>query len=305
MENALSGSMRNFLYSFLCLFLFVSTVAFAEPATVVTEGAIVYDKPDFDAEQLYHLSSGEKIEVSQRAFGPFHRLRTQSGKIGFIADNDYLIGKPAKKSNTNNGKLTPLPETSGKLSDPEPVQASSQKAEKKSEKAKKLPFTRTRYRGASLSYMGYREQTMGGQPLSSSVFYGFKMYGPNLVVDGDMVTEVNIDVLPSAPVFYQEGTGNSATGWIFHTDLLFDSVFPQGKDVMTFFGFGPMFKYDHYNVSLGTKKTAYDIEDMIFGAVFELGVGLRIGSAALRAEFKYDWEKTQYWGLGTSLLFPF
>jgi hypothetical protein len=287
--------------------LFSFTNAWADSAMTINPGAIVYVKPDFDTEHMAELDSGVKIEVSKRAFGPFHRVRLPDGKIGFIADNDYQLTQnktaknpKAKKTDDNQGKLTPL--SAPEKEEEKKPEASAVEPEKKPKK--NLPFTRTRYRGLSISYLGYQEQTMGGTPMANSVFYGFKMFGPGLIVDGAMVTELNVDVLPNAPAFYQEATGKSASGFLLHTDLLFDSLQAHGKDGSTFFGFGPMFKYDNYSVSL-PKGSSYDLTDFIFGVVFEAGAGIRLGPVSLRAELKYDWEKTQYWGFGGSLLFPF
>jgi hypothetical protein len=286
--------MKNlFLFSFtlLCLLLLEKNVK-AEPAIIIDEGAVVFTQPDFDSEPKFKLHAGEKVEVSKRNFGPFHRLKTKDGELGFIADSEYKVTSKAATTEKSN------------------EQAAEKTADSPPEKKpkKQNPFSVTRYRGISISYVGYKEQTMGSQPMANLVFYGFKMAGPNLLVQGDMVTELNVDLFPGAPGFYQEGTGNSASGWLLHTDMIFESVFPQTRDIVTFAGFGPMFKYSHYNVSLTNstgKTSAYDLEDMVLGAVFNVGFGLRMGQTCLRAEFKYDWEKTQYWGLGMSLLFPF
>jgi len=272
--------------------LWIPCASLAFPAVANEEGTPVFEQPDFDSKPSFNLHEGQKIEVSQRVFpaknkmGTFHRIRTEDGKVGFVTDAEYTPGD-VKKPKTKDIK--------------------SEASQAKIEKPKhQRPFSLTRYRGPTLDYVGYREQTLGFNPMANIVFYGFRAVGPDLLVDGDMVTEFNVNVFPGAPPFYQEATNNTASGWILHMDAIFESAFAQTSEVLTYIGFGPMFKYDHYNVSLTTSKnTPYAIEDMNVGAVFNVGFGVRLGKNCLRTEFKYNWEKTQYWGLGTSLLFQF
>jgi outer membrane protein W len=79
---------------------------------------------------------------------------------------------------------------------------------------------------------------------------------------------------------------------------------------MLTFGFGPMFKYSHYEVSLNAlqnaKQATYSLDDMVFGAVFDVGLAFRIADTyALRFNVKYYWEKTKYWGGSLTFGFPF
>ena len=281
-------------------FCLLSLIVQAEPAVIVTDEAVVFAQPDFESPEIAHLSTGDKVEVSKRKFpgahkmGAFNRIKLANGKIGFISDAEFKTNKPVTTLEK------PVVENSDETDETE------SKA-KNGKKSKIRPFAVTKYRGFSIDYVGYKEQTMGIQPMANVVMYGFKMVGPNLLVEGDMVTELNVELLPGVPPFYQEATGHGVNGWMLHTDMLFESVFTSTPNIVTYAGFGPMFKYDNYNVLLTTngKTNAYDLEDMIFGAVFEVGFGVRFGKTCLRTEFKYDWEKTQYWGLATSLLFQF
>ncbi len=275
---------------FFAVFLLLPQMSAADPATITNEGASVFLQPDFDSDTIAQLPEGEKVEVSKRIFpgankmGAFHRIKLPNGKMGFISDAEFKMGDSVKT---------------------QPAAAAT-KTEAPKENKKYTPFASSRYRGLSIDYVGYKEQTMGIQPTSNLVFYGFKMVGPDLMVEGDMVTEININVLPSAPPFYSEAT-SGANGWVLHSDFEFESIFTQTANVATYAGFGPMFKYDHYSISYTSagKNNSYDVDDMILGAVFSAGFGLRMGRTCLRTEFKYNWEKTMYWGLGTSLLFQF
>jgi hypothetical protein len=108
---------------------------------------------------------------------------------------------------------------------------------------------------------------------------------------------------PSAPKYYEDITKKSAGGFIFIADFLFQTAVPRGKDVMTFYGFGPMLKYSHFNLEVpdGTRTLNYAADDMSVGAVFNLGLGFRISRVAMRLDAKYYWEKVQYYGFGANV----
>jgi outer membrane protein W len=79
---------------------------------------------------------------------------------------------------------------------------------------------------------------------------------------------------------------------------------------MLTYGFGPMFKYTHYEVTLlsntTNKEISYSLDDMALGAVFDVGLHFRLADTyALRFNVKYYWEKTQYWGGILTFGFPF
>jgi hypothetical protein len=160
------------------------------------------------------------------------------------------------------------------------------------------------FRGVSLQYVTFKEETMGIQPTANCLFYGFKVVGPNLFVEGEAITELNVDILPNAPGYYQKATGRGADGWVMHADMLFQQQFPQGRNVMTFFGFGPMFRFSSINAELvnGATRSSYSLQDMVLGAVFDFGFGARAFGNQIRVEYKYYWEKSQYSGAGVSYL---
>jgi hypothetical protein len=124
---------------------------------------------------------------------------------------------------------------------------------------------------------------------------------------GDLRTDAEFLFHSGAPDYYQQTTGNGAAGWIFIADFVFETAMPQSKWHMVTFGFGPMFKYSHFEVALteNAKEVNYSLDDMALGAVFDLGLAFRVSSYALRFNAKYYWEKTKYWGFGATFGFPF
>jgi len=274
-------------WSFVLLVLFPFQI-FAVPAKIVTPQAVVYEGPDFDAEQMATLEEGASVEVSQKKFGPFHRIRLQNGKMGYIADNDFAF-KGQVKNSTVKEKL--------KI---------SEKIEK--EKPKKYTLAGSHLWGANLSYVVYRENTMGMNPTQKSFFWGAKFAGPDFFIEGDTYTEMNILVRMSAPEFYAQATGIPTQGWIFMPDLLVQNIQPQSKNVMTSYGYGLMFRYSKYDVGLSNGSGGtnyYSLDDMVLGAVANVGFFYRIGQMTLRGEYKLYMEKMTYWGLSFGFLFPF
>ena len=262
-------------------------------AVVVEDGALVFQGDNFDTEPLAQLAEGTVLEVSKKEFGEFnfHRVRLKDGRVGYMADNDLkILGLKTKD----------LPKDSKK-------QAEKIKEELKEEQKKLRPFASASFYGFSYDYVKYRENTLGVLPTTSLNFYGFKILGPDLLMEGEGITEFNASLAPTAPTYYQTATGNAANGFVFHMDALLQFQSQQSRRVLTHFGFGPMFRYSHFQAGLNKSPgttTNYSLDDMTLGACFDLGLGVRISSWALRLETKYFWETTQYWGLGAALLLP-
>lgn len=294
--------MKYVAATFILFWTFLCGSAFAQSqnAIVVNSGAIVYKDPDFDAEVLTELKAGKIYPVSLKTKGPFYKIRVRPGVLGWIADTDVRLGKGQGKNAASLEKKT----TKG---------ASANKADKKSEPkvvtpSKPLkPFYASRYRGPVLSYLTYNEDTMGALRSQNLPFYGFKVAGPNTMFSGDMRTDAEFLFHFGAPNYYEKYTGQSAGGWVFLTNFIFETALPQSKWHMLTFGFGPMFKYSHYEVGLteNSKVVNYSLDDMALGVVLDGGLAFRIGSYALRFNAKYYWEKTKYWGFGATFGFPF
>lgn len=287
------------LNSFLFLILFfvsAGALAQSQKAKVINDGALVYKDADFDAPVVTQLKVGSVYDVSLKTRGPFYKIRLKPGLMGWIADTDVRTGKGSAVA----GKQ---PEA-GKPGDKKKDDAKNNFIEKKRTRS----FYGSRYRGPVVSYLSYREDTMGRSYSENMSFYGFKVQGPNTMFSGDFRTDAEFLFNFSAPRFYEKATGYPASGWIFLTDFTFESAYPQSKWHMLTFGFGPMFKYSHYQVSLlqNGKALSYSLDDMTLGAVFDGGLAFRIADTyALRFNIKYFWEKTKYLGGSITFGFPF
>jgi hypothetical protein len=275
----------NSLLFMIMFFVGFGVHAQSQKAIVINEGALVYKAGDFDAPVLTRLKAGQIYDISLKTNGPFYKIRIKPGVLGWIADTDVRVGKGTK------GKTN------------------LKKDAKKPDKKKRIrSFYGSRYRGPVFSYLTYNENTMGDLRSQNMPFYGVKVAGPNTMFSGDFRTDAEFLFHVGAPGYYEKGTGYPASGWVFLTDFIFETALPQSKWHMLTFGFGPMFKYSHYEVTLlqNAKQVSYSLDDMTLGAVFDLGLSFRIvDTYALRFNLKYYWEKTKYWGGGLTFGFPF
>jgi hypothetical protein len=256
---------------------------------VLTESALVYKAADFDSAVLGTVSAGVEYEISRRAFGPFHRIRIGK-KIGYIADNDIQpIGFSFENAASGNA--------GGK----------SKKADKKEPEKRKRSFALSRYVGPAFASINFTESTMGRKLSESEIFYGLKMSGTDVLVSGDATTEINLMFYYGAPGYYERFTGQAATGWNFLSDFQFHTVSTLSPIMLGFYGFGPMFRFSKFELAVkdGAVVNRYMASEMILGAAFSGGIAIRLGSVALRSEFKYYWEKTQYSGINAALQFEF
>ncbi|WP_413561085.1 SH3 domain-containing protein [Bdellovibrio sp. HCB209] len=269
---------RAMLLFSLCLIPTV-VLAQAQKGTVIADEAQIYKDPDFDAPVMTVLKQGQVFAISKGKKGPFYKIRLKPGVTGWISDAEIRPG----------------------VIKAEDLQDAHQEeeAEESSRRGRK-PFFATRYRGLSLDFVDYAEDTMGARRNAQTMFYGLKFHGYNTLFSGDMYTESNILFHSGAPSYYQDYTGSSGSGYIVILDFLFQTVLPKGKDLIFFYGFGPMLKYSHFDISLpGTE--AFSADDMTLGAVFSVGAAYRIQRVSIRPDIKYYWEKEGYLGYSISV----
>jgi hypothetical protein len=241
---------------------------------IIAESATVYRSPDFGSQVLGRVKKGRQFSISKKPQGAFYKVLIRSGLVGYIADSE----------------IRPL-----SLKNPKPEEENQEKV-----KAQKS-FVQASFRGISLSMIRFREATMGLRPTENMLFLGFKVVSDDIVMEGS-TGEVNFQISPGAPKYYEKGTGNSAAGYIILMDAMISTQSPMGKNTLSFLGFGPLFKYSKLDVTINVagKKEAYSMNDMTLGAVFNYGLSQRIGDFALRLDAKYYWEQIQYYGFSLS-----
>lgn len=254
---------------------------------VIHSGALVYKNSDFDASVIAKLAAGKTYLISNQIIGAFYKIKIKDGVYGYIADTDIrpVTAESEKKLKNINGKK-------------------NKASVLKSKKQKAFEFQK--YRGLQISQIAFKEDTMSVDPKENLTFFGFRVSGPDVLVEGSYV-DSTIQLHLGAPQYYEKATKKSADGLILLMDFKWQTVFPQGKNTMLYFGFGPMLKYSQFRTALNVsgKEEAYDLVDMSVGAALDLGLTQRFEQFALRGEILYYWEKTQYSGLAVSAQLPF
>lgn len=262
------------------------TSAKGQTAVIATDGAMIYAQPDFDAAILTTLKVGAKVRISKGKEKTFYRVLVKPGVTGWLSDVDVQLADGSMGSDKK-GPRGPK---------------SAREDRKKSEKNKK-PYYLSRFIGVQMMSVNFREDTLARKPRESLSFYGMKMTGSNVLIEGDVPSEINILIHSGAPGYYDEITGVPMTGFIFLGDLQLMTPFLLGDDHMVHVGFGPLLRYTKFETSVAGK--ALSLQDINLGVVLTLEAGFRVGSVSLRGEYKYFWEKQAYSGLGVSAQFEF
>lgn len=292
------GRFARPLLSFIFTTVFLGA-AFAQTqkATVTGANAAIYRSPDFSSPVLGRVKAGSQYIISTKTFGLFYQIKIRPGLTGYIAESDLSI---ANRPMNKKPEAKPKNETIAK------------KPEDKSHLEQRRTFKMTNFWGVSFGLLRYREDTMGMKPTDNLAMLGINMSGPNIVIDG-YPTAFNFMISLAPPKYYGDATGDSVSGFMINTNFLLQYLFPSSRNTMSFFGFGPMFKYSRWSV-VGWAPRASDgavlranqnLDDMALGVVFNAGFSLRMNNFALRTEFDYYWEKMQYYGINLSGQFAF
>lgn len=274
----------------------------SQKGTIVSEEAAVFSQADFDSEIITTLKPGQTFTISKGKKGPFFRIRYAPGKTGWISDADI---RPAGKNTATKGK-----KKTEKKAPEKKTKELGPFYEEGPEEGGEPPFYARRYRGLVLEFVNFTEDTMGKLRTANLLFYGIKWSGYNTVFDGEIYTDAELLFHSGAPPYYGEATGQPASGFIMMGNFLFQTEIPQSERSMAFYGFGPAFRYTHFDVKLNNDPAAgqtrsYTLNDLNLGAVFNLGMGFGIKRYALRVDVRYYWEIQRYTGLGLAFQMDF
>lgn len=262
---------------------------------VLNEGAILYGSPDFDAQILAELPEGEELQVDSSKSGPFYRVRLKNKTVGWLADTDIKGGmegfkKPSRKSEGSSEEKN-----------------YSEKTAETGVRKKKQKFYLQRFWGPVLQYTQVTEKTMGEKFSEFRTVVGAKFVGVNTLFSGGIYIESNILLDPGAPKYYQEKTGQKASGFALYSDFTLQTIRVLTDNNLYFYGLGPMIRYSRYNLKLlsGANIKEYTSDEIGLGLVFNVGWAFRIKDNAVRIDAKYHWERYQYPSAGLFFGFNF
>lgn len=269
-------SLKTFKSAFAALsmlFLLAEESWAAKDVTVITDGAIVYRKADFDSPILGYFQAGKQIKISDNKFGgAFFRVRFKQGVIGYIADVDV------------SGGVTPPPAA---MATGEPAKAEQKRKGPES-------ILTTTYLGLQGGVTRYAEIINKVEYRDSITTYGLKLSAPFGLFDGPFTFDLNLMSSFSAPSYYKGLSQTPAEGYLLLVSPVLNvSLFEFGeRRGLCYIGGGPLLSYSNYMVEVSGAKL--ELSELRAGGVFVLGLGFDLGGAIFKLEPKYIVEKASY-----------
>ncbi|MFK8139279.1 MAG: SH3 domain-containing protein [Bdellovibrionales bacterium] len=277
---------RFALFSFV-LFGFASSLDAAQIGTVVTDGAIVYKKGDFDAPVLGYLRANRKVKISSKTYGPFYRVKLKQGIIGYVSDIDVqpLSGtKRSKKGRARNRNAN------------KQKQASSKKYRNK-------PVMGSQYVGAgfgSISFSDRFKSSSDGSQItksSSTMFVGFKYTGPSKYLDGPLIVDANVLLAASLPTFYDDISSTPAVGNVMLVDVgLLNPMFNNRSDNYSLY-YGAAIQLFYTDFEITVSSVSVPATEWALGASLKLGGAYSFGKFVLKFEPTFYFAETNYLGV--------
>ncbi len=257
-------------------------------ATVVSDGAAVYEKPDFDSKVIDFVPYNTKVIVSKRAFagveglGLFHRVRVR-GKLGYIPDTDIRVAESAREKVPE--KV--LERTRSKAWEPEEQEVLGQ-----------APIYMTRYLGGAVARVNFTEKFSGRKLSDQITMYGLRMTGPGALFDGPPL-DVNLWFSMEKPGYYDIFSTNFSGFLLFGDVMAMMPLISHDKFVVNY-GLGLMWTFTKFRLQIRGENT--DSLEVRVGVNAGLGAAYRIAKKfLLRGDVKYYYEKTGYPGFLLSL----
>lgn len=251
--------------------------------------ATVYTNPDFDSPVVEELAPGTKIPISTKQFsggggmGLFHKIKTPSGKLGYVADNEVVLPKGTKLDSPKGAKG---------LSKEMPIRRSkkSVEVEQPEDKQRKSIYL-TRYVGGTFALVDYTEKFPGAKLHAETPFIGLRMTGPGALFNGPPI-DFNLQISPMAPSYLKKLSGHNGNGFLLMTDLMLNLPLYDKPHYLLYYGLGILLNFSDYKVQVG--NGTYNSQDLRLGVDFDFGYAYRFSHFVVRADIKAYVEKTFY-----------
>lgn len=270
----------------ILILIFVLPLSAAQNAMVITDGAMVYKKGDFDAPVIGYLSAGKKVRISSKKFGPFYRIQFKQGVIGYISDIDVDVGAKGL-----------------------PTSKKSSKGEKSPSRVQS--FIGKTYLGVSFAKLNFSEEVSSTKTVESESlgFFGLKLTMPLKVLAGPFVFDTNLLYHNGYPGYYDEiAKGQSGKILMYDAQILYSLAEGTKRTFWAYVGGGLAFSYSSFVIECTTGTCAgsrQDLSDMLFGGVIGGGFAVQTGKFAIKLEPKYYVMKSNYLAIVGSVQYEF
>lgn len=264
---------------FISIAFMVSLAFAAQDAVVVTEGAIVYNKANFDSTVLGYLRAGETVRISDKTIGAFYRVRFKN-QTAYVSDVDVRIEGAAVSSLPDEQSSSPFFQDEGQDEENPSFPRQGQRQPGKH-------LTKVKQIGIVASYVRYFDhitnltdrETVNAQTSRGVFSYGLKFTLPSATLSSRLLWDISTHVSLQAP----PGYSSSFSAYLDPHFLFFlDTILPNNG--FLFVGLGPSFTY--WNV----KKNENDqnpITGYGFNVVLSAHFGIRIKAIAFKIEPRY------------------
>lgn len=261
-------------------------------ATVVTDNAQVYSEPSFDADVIAELEKGIKLPLINKRLGlAFFKIQLPDKQIGYIVDLDVEF----------KGKKPP-PRLKDEGEDPFLGSENFDPGASFDAQDKQSNFEWQKLVGLRTHYFAFKERTMGRERRDDFAAWGMVWRGPNLI-DFMSYADVGFTLSGKAPGYYSVASGvDSISGFNSWFYAIFSSASSISKRLQMVYGFGPFIRASMWDLS--TSQRSYDIVDLRMGGVGSWGVAYHLPWLAIRIDFQYWVEKSQYSSMALSWEIP-
>jgi len=274
--------------------------------TIISDSATVYDAPDFDAKPIAKLKKGQKIKVINKRHNlAFFKIELPNKKSGFLLDIDVNF---QGKTPPPQGPLSPQVEdvVDSRVEDPF-IDADSFEDSAKSDR--EMPGTSYEWErliGVRSHYISFREKTMGRDRRDDLTAVGLVWRGPDWV-NFAAYTDLGLSISNHPPDYYEKQLGYSPLGYAAWGYFIFTTASALSPRAQMIYGFGPFLRMSSWKLRANTNQgtQTFDAVDMKLGGLGSWGFAYRFKSLALRADFQFWWETTQYSSLALAIEVPF
>lgn len=273
--------------------------------TIISGSALIYQAPDFDAEPIAQLKKGQKVRVINRRYNmAFFKVELPSKKIGYVLDLD--IDFEGKAPLPPGPLLDSDPSKDSQILDPFLDASSYQGGPDASQNGHNENFEWERLFGLRNHLLSYREKTMGRERRENISAFGLVWRGPDWI-DFAAYTDLGLSFTTQAPDFYTQSLGYKPSGFNSWGYMLFMTSSALSSRSQMVYGFGPFLRTSSWKLTANTVDGVrqFDVTDMKLGGMGSWGVAYRLKSFAVRADFQFWWETSQYTSLAIAVEVPF